>query len=89
MVTGLNGFKEPAELAVAGLSPGITPTWSHNPVVPGNSSLLTLATLQTVPFGLNSISIMATAGAYFETETVSLFIQAPYQSYLPLINKNT
>ena len=87
VVTGVNGFSQPVMLTVLGLPPGVGASWSVNPVTPANSSTLTLSIPSSPPFGRYPLQVVGTAETQTVAESVTLIIDYPFKSYLPIILK--
>jgi len=87
VVTGVNGFSQPVTLTVLGLPTGVGASWSVNPVTPGNSSILTLSIPSSPPFGDHPLQVVGTAETQTVAESVTLIIDYPFKSYLPIILK--
>ncbi|MEP7236849.1 MAG: zinc-dependent metalloprotease family protein [Ferruginibacter sp.] len=68
--TSILGFVTPINLVASGLPGTTTVTYSVNPVIPGNSTVVTLNNVNTLAPGTYNITITGTAGA--EVKTVQL-----------------
>ncbi len=60
-VLQFNGFSEPVTLAATGLPGAATAGFSSNPVVPGNSSDMTISNTGALPTGSSSITVTGTS----------------------------
>ncbi len=93
VVNKADDFGEAINLATLGLPDGIDVTWSNNPIMPNDFSILSLVVTDTLPAGHYGFSVIATSGTQIEGEDLSLFIQEPGQQgppfwiYLPIILK--
>lgn len=74
--TAEGGFASPVSLAaISGVPSGTTVTFSPNPVIPGNNSLVLLNNANTLAPGTYSITVQGTAsGAPVQTNTVNFVI---------------
>ena len=88
LVSGLDGFSQPVSLTVAWLPLGVEETWSGNPVMPGDFSILTLSTAAILPLD-RDYTLLATGSAGMDlcVETFELIIEAPFKMYLPAISR--
>jgi len=87
-VSGTDNFNEAVNLSVFGLPAGIETTWSDNPVMPNNFSVLSLSVTEGSLFGGYGFSVVGTASTQIKAKDLGLFIQRPmYPIYLPLIIK--
>jgi len=74
--TSSNGFVTPINLVATGNPGGTTVTYSVNPVIPGNSTIVTLNGMATLAPGTYNVTITGTAGA--EVKTIVLpYIVSP------------
>jgi hypothetical protein len=77
-LTGLNGYTNAVTLSVptSALPSGVSAAFSPNPVAPGGSSTLTIATSSTTPAGAYSIAITGAdpSGSPSHTTTVTLVV---------------
>jgi hypothetical protein len=83
-VAGLNGHSQPVSLTVVGLPTGVGAAWSINPVIPGNSSALTLSIPSQLPFGDHQLQVVGVANTQVVVEDIELTIAYPYSMYLPI-----
>jgi hypothetical protein len=75
--TSAGGFITPINLAAtAGVPAGTTVTFVPNPVVPGNSTIVTLNSVNTLAAGNYDITITGTAGAVIRTRVVRFTVNA-------------
>jgi len=87
VVTGVNGFSQPVTLTVVGLPTSIGAFWNVNPVMPSNSSRLTLFIPGRPSFGDHLFQIVGMAERRTATETVRLIVNYPLKDYLPITMK--
>ena len=73
-VTALHGFSEAVSLAVADLPAGATVAWSHNPLVPTNTAVMTITTALNTPTGDHSLNVRATGGDIVQQVAVTLTV---------------
>jgi len=73
-VTALHGFSEAVSLAVADLPAGATVAWSHNPLVPSNTAVMTITTALNTPTGDHSLNVRATGGDIVQQVAVILTV---------------
>jgi Metallo-peptidase family M12B Reprolysin-like len=74
-VTSTGGFSSPVTLSVTGLPSGATGSFSVNPVIPGNTSILTISNL-TIG-GASAPTITAVSGAITRTSNLTLTVNSP------------
>lgn len=71
------GYVVPINLtATSGVPAGTNVTFSVNPVVPGNSTLVTLNNTNTLSAGTYNITVTGISGALTQSQVVSFIIQA-------------
>lgn len=74
--TSLLGYNTPVNLsATAGVPPGCTVVFSTNPVIPGNSTDVTLTNTNTLAFGNYDITIEGVSGSITKTRVIRFTIQ--------------
>ncbi len=73
--TSLGGFVTPVNLTAAGAPAGTTVSFSVNPVVPGNSTEVTLSNANTLSPGTYDIIVTGVAGAITQNSTLSFTVQ--------------
>ncbi len=73
--TSFGGFNTPIVLtATAGVPAGTTITFSSNPLIPGNSTFVTLNNATTLANGTYNVTVQGVAGSLTQTTTVSFVI---------------
>jgi hypothetical protein len=91
LVTEVNGLIGPVNLTVVGSPVGVGATWSVNPVMPGDPSVLALAISADPLVGSHKLEVVGTAagtpGIQVVTQGVELVIELPYKLFLPLLVK--
>jgi hypothetical protein len=85
-VAGANGFSQAVTLTVVGLPTGVGTAWSANPVVPDDSSILTLSISNNPSFGNHSLQVVGSADGQVVTQDIELTI-IPFRIYLPIVSK--
>jgi len=73
-LTSQNGFNLPVTLNISGLPSGVTGIFNPNPVIPSNSSTLTLNTSKITPTGNYTLTITGDGGEITHQTTVTLNI---------------
>ncbi len=73
-VTPTNGLNACYTLTASNLPPGVTATYSANPIS-GSASLLMLTASNTVISGTTNVAVIATAGLISHTRTIALTLQ--------------
>jgi hypothetical protein len=88
-VTGSGGFSSPVTLSVSGLPMGALATFSSNPINPGSTSNLTIASINTL--GNYNIVVNGVSGAQNKTVNVTLSVanQTPAPSLSLPVNGAT
>lgn len=72
------GFSGAVSLAVGGLPPYSTASWSTNPIPNGSgTATLLISTSASTPVGTSSLTIAGSSGTLTHTATVALVVQAP------------
>jgi hypothetical protein len=74
--TSVMGFVTPINLVASGLPGSTTVSYSVNPVVPGNSTVVTLNNMNTLAPGSYPITITGTAGAEVKTVLLTYIVSA-------------
>jgi hypothetical protein len=85
-VAGTSGFSQAVTLTVVGLPAGVGTTWSANPVVPDDFSILTLFIPSKPSFGDHALQVVGSAGTQVVTQDIALTI-IPFKVYLPIVLK--
>jgi hypothetical protein len=70
-----SGYVTPVNLSASGLPPGTSISFGTNPVTPGNSSVITLNNVNTLPSGTYYISITGVSGALTKTRVLTYTVQ--------------
>ncbi|MEZ0072442.1 glycosyl hydrolase family 28 protein [Planotetraspora sp. GP83] len=70
----VSGSPGPITLSASGLPAGATATFSPNPVTPGSSSTLTVATAASTPDGSSTLTVTGTASSQTHTATAGLTV---------------
>jgi Metallo-peptidase family M12/Secretion system C-terminal sorting domain len=68
------GFVTPITLSASGNPAGTTVGFSVNPVVPGNSTLVTLSNTNTLAFGTYNITVSGTSGAITQNKILAFTV---------------
>jgi hypothetical protein len=85
-VTGLYGFDQAVNLWVSGLPAGVEAAWSHNPILPPGSSVLTLTLSPDIPLRDYPLLAVATGGSVVRTASFTLTVmERIHQIYLPVV----
>lgn len=72
------GFSGAVSLAVGGLPPYASASWSTNPIPNGSgTATLLISTSASTPIGTSSLTISGSSGTLTHTATVGLVVQAP------------
>jgi hypothetical protein len=74
--TSVMGFVTPINLVASGLPGATTVSYSVNPVIPGNSTVVTLNNVNTLAPGTYPITITGTAGAEVKTVQLTYIVSA-------------
>jgi hypothetical protein len=74
--TSVMGFVTPINLVATGMPGTTTISYSVNPVIPGNSTVVTLNNVNTLAPGTYPITITGTAGAEVKTVQLSYIVSA-------------
>lgn len=74
--TSVMGFVTPINLVATGMPGTTTISYSVNPVIPGNSTVVTLNNVNTLSPGTYPITITGTAGAEVKTVQLSYIVSA-------------
>ncbi|GAB2835454.1 reprolysin-like metallopeptidase [Ferruginibacter profundus] len=69
-----SGYVTPINLSASGNPAGTTVSFSVNPVVPGNNTVVTLNNTNLVPFGTYSVLITGISGTITQTKTLTFTI---------------
>jgi len=85
VVSSINGFSLPVTLTVVGFPTGVGTSWSVNPIKSGNASTLTLSIPGSPPYGNHPLEVVGTAEGQVVAQSIELFIDYPFKSYLPII----
>ncbi len=77
-VSPSGGFSSTVNLAVSGLPPNSTASWSTNPIPSGSgAATLSISTSPSTPVGTSTLTIAGSSGTFTHTSTVTLVTQAP------------
>lgn len=91
LMTAVNGLSGPVNLTVVGLPVGVGATWSVNPVMPGDPSILSLAISDAPLFGDHALDVVATTTGTTSTQVVTrgigLVIWHLYKLWLPSLHR--
>jgi len=68
-------YSTPVNLSASGLPPGTTVSFSSNPVIPGNSTVVTLNNVNTLPAGTYNITITGISGSITAIRVLSFIVQ--------------
>lgn len=71
-VGSILGFSEPVTLAASGAPTGTTVDFAANPVIPGNSTVMTIGQTGSADPGSSIIEVSGTSASSFHTDTVAL-----------------
>jgi len=82
------GFNYPIHLWVSGLPAGIEATWSHDPLSPGSSTVLTLATALNGLEGKYSMNVVGIGGRFVQSEPFTLTLCLGCRVYLPVVQRS-
>ncbi len=74
--TSTLGYITPVTLSASGIPPGTNISFSVNPVIPGNSTVVTLSNTHTLSAGTYNITITGVSGTITQTRVISYIIQA-------------
>ena len=69
------GFLTPITLSATGNPAGTTVTFSSNPVVPGNSTTVTLNNVNTLAPGIYNVTVNGVAGSVSQSGTIAFTVQ--------------
>ncbi|GAB2835448.1 reprolysin-like metallopeptidase [Ferruginibacter profundus] len=69
------GYVTPINLSASGNPAGTTVTFSTNPVVPGNSTDVTLTNTNTLSAGTYNITVTGISGSLTQNKTISFIVQ--------------
>ncbi|KAA9332231.1 T9SS type A sorting domain-containing protein [Hymenobacter busanensis] len=69
------GFTGQVTFSTLSLPTGVTASFSANPVAPGSSSTVTLATAANTPAGTYTINVVGTSGSQTETQQITLVVR--------------
>ncbi|MBK7097007.1 MAG: hypothetical protein IPH57_18805 [Saprospiraceae bacterium] len=72
-VLSILGFSQPVTLSVAGLPSGVNYSFSTNPVIPGQSSILTISNIDGIS-GSYNIQVIGTSGSIVKNSMLSLIV---------------
>ena len=77
--TAIFGFDSPITLSATGIPAGVTSSFSVNPVMPGQSSTLTLSISTNAAIGTSTITVTGTSGAltHLQSSTLSILYRQP------------
>ncbi len=70
--TALQGFAAPITLSASGLPNGVSATFSPNPVLPGNSTVMTVSFPNNLPEGTYDMNILGNASGASNSTVVTL-----------------
>jgi hypothetical protein len=82
-VLGSGGFTQSVQLDAEGPAIETAVFWSHNPILPGQTSTMTIAVDTAVPIGNYSFNIVGTAGTF--SDIIAPTLQVRRLMYMPVI----
>lgn len=74
-VLSFSGFVDPVTLAASDLPPGTNVNFAPNPVIPGNSTIVTLNNTNLLANGTYNITVTGTSGALIVTRQLTFIVQ--------------